>query len=284
MAKLGSTRSSRGGAHDPAGVQAAGDLRPSRQPPRARRSVNHPRPRTVCFPGISCLRRAKTARLESWCPGSSPGLATDRRDSAAVLWSTARFAGAPKSAPENRPEPLTSFRATNGECEEQSQIRCKCLRTAERRSAPDRIRTCDLRFRRPVLNTYKSELRTRLRSGGEPGVRAWYDSHRRIRVVSISTSRTDRPRSRGWEASRAARLLAVQAARPTDCQSHDAGEAAPRVRVRIHRGAHEIGGSCAEVEHERSRVVLDIGLPLDAGSMMSCGYRRLRDWAAAIRR
>ena len=52
----------------------------------------------------------------------------------------------------------------------------------------------------------------------------------------------------------------------------------------VHRGAHEIGGSCAEVEHERSRVVLDIGLPLDAGSMMSCGYRRLRDWAAAIRR
>jgi ribonuclease J len=36
------------------------------------------------------------------------------------------------------------------------------------------------------------------------------------------------------------------------------------VRVKIHRGAHEIGGSCVEVEHEGSRIVLDIGRPLRA--------------------
>lgn len=32
----------------------------------------------------------------------------------------------------------------------------------------------------------------------------------------------------------------------------------------IHRGSQEIGGSCVEVEHDRQRLVLDIGLPLDA--------------------
>ncbi|KQT79526.1 MBL fold metallo-hydrolase, partial [Methylobacterium sp. Leaf466] len=35
------------------------------------------------------------------------------------------------------------------------------------------------------------------------------------------------------------------------------------MRVRIHRGAHEIGGSCVELEHEGSRLLLDFGLPLD---------------------
>jgi ribonuclease J len=36
------------------------------------------------------------------------------------------------------------------------------------------------------------------------------------------------------------------------------------VRVRIHRGAHEIGGNCVEVEHEGQRIVLDAGRPLTA--------------------
>jgi ribonuclease J len=34
------------------------------------------------------------------------------------------------------------------------------------------------------------------------------------------------------------------------------------MRVRIHRGASEIGGSCVEVEHGGSRIVLDVGKPL----------------------
>jgi ribonuclease J len=36
------------------------------------------------------------------------------------------------------------------------------------------------------------------------------------------------------------------------------------MRVRIHRGAHEVGGNCIEIESEGKRIVLDIGLPLDA--------------------
>ena len=36
------------------------------------------------------------------------------------------------------------------------------------------------------------------------------------------------------------------------------------MRVRIHRGAKEIGGNCIEVEAEGKRLVLDVGRPLDA--------------------
>ncbi|MGY1753824.1 MBL fold metallo-hydrolase [Blastococcus sp. SYSU D01042] len=37
------------------------------------------------------------------------------------------------------------------------------------------------------------------------------------------------------------------------------------MRVRIHRGAREIGGSCIEVEYGGGRLVLDVGKPLTAG-------------------
>ena len=37
------------------------------------------------------------------------------------------------------------------------------------------------------------------------------------------------------------------------------------MRVKIHRGAHEIGGSCVEVESGDARLVLDVGKPLSAG-------------------
>jgi len=37
------------------------------------------------------------------------------------------------------------------------------------------------------------------------------------------------------------------------------------MRVRIHRGSHEIGGNCVEVESDGARIVLDLGHPLDAG-------------------
>ena len=39
----------------------------------------------------------------------------------------------------------------------------------------------------------------------------------------------------------------------------------PAMRVCIHRGTHEIGGSCVEIESQGRRIVLDVGLPLDAG-------------------
>ncbi|HEY3924655.1 MAG TPA: MBL fold metallo-hydrolase [Acidothermaceae bacterium] len=37
------------------------------------------------------------------------------------------------------------------------------------------------------------------------------------------------------------------------------------MRVRIHRGSREIGGSCVEVEADGARLVLDVGKPLSAG-------------------
>lgn len=37
------------------------------------------------------------------------------------------------------------------------------------------------------------------------------------------------------------------------------------MRARIHRGAHEIGGNCIEIEHGEERVILDLGRPLSAG-------------------
>lgn len=35
------------------------------------------------------------------------------------------------------------------------------------------------------------------------------------------------------------------------------------MRVRIHRGTREIGGTCVELEHDSARLLLDLGLPLD---------------------
>lgn len=40
--------------------------------------------------------------------------------------------------------------------------------------------------------------------------------------------------------------------------------AASNLRARIHRGAAEVGGSCVELECAGQRIVLDLGLPLDA--------------------
>ena len=37
------------------------------------------------------------------------------------------------------------------------------------------------------------------------------------------------------------------------------------LNVRIHRGAHEVGGNCVELEYQGSRIVLDVGKPLWAG-------------------
>jgi ribonuclease J len=36
------------------------------------------------------------------------------------------------------------------------------------------------------------------------------------------------------------------------------------LRLCIHRGAHQIGGSCVELESSGQRILLDLGLPLDA--------------------
>ena len=43
------------------------------------------------------------------------------------------------------------------------------------------------------------------------------------------------------------------------------------MKVRIHRGTREIGGTCIEVEAQGKRIALDVGLPLDGRSMsISC--------------
>ena len=36
------------------------------------------------------------------------------------------------------------------------------------------------------------------------------------------------------------------------------------MKVCIHRGTHQIGGTCVEIESQGKRIVLDVGLPLDA--------------------
>jgi ribonuclease J len=41
------------------------------------------------------------------------------------------------------------------------------------------------------------------------------------------------------------------------------------VRLRIHRGTREIGGTCIELESGGSRILLDLGLPLDAKDLAS---------------
>ena len=34
------------------------------------------------------------------------------------------------------------------------------------------------------------------------------------------------------------------------------------MKLTIHRGTHEIGGTCIELQSQRSRILLDFGLPL----------------------
>ena len=36
------------------------------------------------------------------------------------------------------------------------------------------------------------------------------------------------------------------------------------MRIRIHRGTKEIGGTCIEIEAQGKSIALDVGLPLDA--------------------
>jgi len=34
------------------------------------------------------------------------------------------------------------------------------------------------------------------------------------------------------------------------------------MKIIIHRGTHEIGGSCVEIQSKKSRILMDIGMPL----------------------
>src|SRR4051794_11915886 len=79
-----------------------------------------------------------------------------------------------KNSPETRPESLTRFRVTNPRSERGERSPWKCAPSAESCNAPERIRTSDLRFRRPTL--YPAELRAQgrrsmLAASGEGGIR-----------------------------------------------------------------------------------------------------------------
>ena len=52
------------------------------------------------------------------------------------------------------------------------------------------------------------------------------------------------------------------------------------MKIRIHRGTKEIGGTCIEVEAQEKRIVLDVGLPLDAPDE---GYDRLLPQVSGFR-
>jgi ribonuclease J len=57
------------------------------------------------------------------------------------------------------------------------------------------------------------------------------------------------------------------------------------VRVQIHRGTREIGGTCIELESADSRILLDLGLPLDAVDLASTPLPEiegLRDGGAGL--
>ena len=64
------------------------------------------------------------------------------------------------------------------------------------------------------------------------------------------------------------------------------------MRLRIHRGAKEIGGTCIEVEAEGQRFALDVGLPLDGRDeaqeqllpeVRASGSRTRACWASSSR-
>jgi len=50
------------------------------------------------------------------------------------------------------------------------------------------------------------------------------------------------------------------------------------MRVRVHRSTKEIGGTCIELEAEGSRILLDLGLPLDGyPDETTCACSKLRN-------
>jgi ribonuclease J len=56
------------------------------------------------------------------------------------------------------------------------------------------------------------------------------------------------------------------------------------MRVRIHRGAQEVGGNCIEVESAGARIVLDVGRPLDALQDGSYLCQPCQGWTESIQR
>jgi ribonuclease J len=53
------------------------------------------------------------------------------------------------------------------------------------------------------------------------------------------------------------------------------------MRVCIHRGTKEIGGTCVEIESQGQRIVLDVGLPLDAADPDALPLHPIKGFKAA---
>ena len=49
------------------------------------------------------------------------------------------------------------------------------------------------------------------------------------------------------------------------------------MRIRVHRGAHEVGGNCVEFESVGHSILLDLGLPLVEGRSDPPPLRRGRN-------
>lgn len=48
------------------------------------------------------------------------------------------------------------------------------------------------------------------------------------------------------------------------------------MRITIHRGTHEIGGSCVEIKSQNSRIIIDIGVPIVTPSGEKVDSRNLK--------
>src|SRR5688572_21810653 len=68
--------------------------------------------------------------------------------------------------------------------------------------------------------------------------------------------------------------LIARAKRPTPTKKEPSS-----MRICVHRGTREIGGTCVEVESQGRRIVLDIGLPLDAGDPGEVPLHPIRGFA-----
>ena len=116
------------------------------------------------------MRASRKHDLESWRPGSRletaptrpwPGSVPAEAPGGVHDVQRGRVGGckrlvrafatkSPKTSPENRPDSPTSFRATNLATSRGKRTTCRYSRSAESCDAPERIRTSDLRFRRPT--------------------------------------------------------------------------------------------------------------------------------------
>ena len=60
--------------------------------------------------------------------------------------------------------------------------------------------------------------------------------------------------------------------------------AGPSITVTVHRGSNEIGGNCVEIATTKSRLILDVGMPLSEMMDDSASRRRKPDREDLIRR